>query len=70
MKHRLLRAQMVEQGIDGIHMARILHLSRATVSHKLCARTPWKSDEIVVLRKTLHIDQSEIPRYFFDGDSA
>lgn len=70
MKHRMLRARMIEQGIDGIHMARILRTTPTTVSSRLCAKSQWKGNEIVTICKALNIDMNDIPKYFFDTSSS
>lgn len=67
MKHRLLRSKMMEQGIDGIHMARILRTTPTTISSRLCANSQWKANEIVIVCKALHIDLRDIPKYFFEN---
>ncbi len=70
MKHRLLRSKMLEQGIDGMHMARILRTTPTTMSSRLCAKSQWKANEIVTMCKALNIDLRDIPKYFFDVPSA
>jgi hypothetical protein len=70
MKYKQLRARMVEQELDGIHLSQILRISRATMSHKLCAKTSWSSEEIITLCKALSIPAGEIPRYFFPNQYA
>ena len=70
MKFKQLRARMVEQELDGIHMAQILRISRATMSHKLCGKTPWTSEEIITICKALLIPTGEIPRFFFPNQYA
>ena len=58
---RLAEDQDLNQGA----LAALIGVSPNTMTARLKGTQPWKSDEIVIICRTLHIPQEKIGEYFF-----
>lgn len=49
-----LRVEMHSQDVDTEYMGRKLLLDRKCISNRLCARTPWRINEMYAVMDMLH----------------
>ena len=65
-RYRRLRGALLAAGITHGDLARLLHLSHASVSNRFCGRQPWHSDEMYTTLALLHIEQpTTVLGYYF-----
>lgn len=58
-RYRRLRGALLAAGITHGDLARLLHLSLASMSNRFCGKQPWRSNEMYAILSYLGISSPE-----------
>lgn len=59
-----LSGRLRQLGLDQRDLALILHLSEASVSHRMVGRTPWRAHEMYAVLRAIGAEADELAVYF------
>lgn len=63
-RHTEIRAEMVRHGMSGAEFGEKLGVSGATVSAKLCGKTPWTVDEMYYIMDLFNLPYNKLHVFF------
>ena len=59
-----LRARMVEAGLEGFQLCKLVGLSESAFSRKMCGHVAWSLDEAYAVLRVLRVKEELIGEYF------